>query len=155
MADNIVASVSRFLTPELIGKLTSAANLDRNVGQRAATAIVPAILSGLDGVAGTPAVRDNWQMLRRSNPATCWANSSVAPPARHRKRPRGRGRPVNVASRWRARTAHLDACQVPRRRGGTEPNLMGLLTPLIMGVLGRSRKRRVSMPMVLLACSPN
>jgi hypothetical protein len=55
MTDNIVASVSRFLTPELIGKLTSAANLERNVGQRAKAAIVPAILSGLAGVAGTPA----------------------------------------------------------------------------------------------------
>jgi hypothetical protein len=50
MTDNIVASVSRFLTPELIGKLTSAANLERNVGQRAKAEIVPAILSGLAGV---------------------------------------------------------------------------------------------------------
>src|SRR5215472_5106535 len=35
MTDDIVASVSRFLTPELIGKLTSAAGLDRNIGQPA------------------------------------------------------------------------------------------------------------------------
>src|SRR5215813_9778939 len=55
MTDNIVASVSRFLTPELIGKLTSAAGLDRNIGQRATAVIVPAILSGLASVAGTPA----------------------------------------------------------------------------------------------------
>ena len=55
MTDNIITLVSRFLTPELIGKLTSAANLDRNIGQQATAAIVPAILSGLASVAGTPA----------------------------------------------------------------------------------------------------
>src|SRR5690242_710824 len=55
VTDNVVASVLRFLTPELIGKLTSGANVDRNSGQRATAAIVPAILSGLAGVASTPA----------------------------------------------------------------------------------------------------
>src|SRR5262249_61983298 len=52
MTDNIVSTISRFLTPELIGKMASAAGLDRAMAPKATAATVPAILSGLAGGAG-------------------------------------------------------------------------------------------------------
>ena len=52
MAEDIVAAASRFLTPELIGKLATASGLDSKHAQEGVAAAVPAILSGLAGVAG-------------------------------------------------------------------------------------------------------
>ncbi|RPI37298.1 MAG: DUF937 domain-containing protein, partial [Hyphomicrobiaceae bacterium] len=54
MTDNIVSTISRFLTPELIGKMASATGLDRSMAHKATAAAVPAILSGLADVAGRP-----------------------------------------------------------------------------------------------------
>ena len=54
MADNIVAAVSRFLTPELVGKLATASGLDKTLAHEGVTAAVPAILSVLAGVASKP-----------------------------------------------------------------------------------------------------
>ena len=58
MTDNIVSTISRFLTPELIGKMASASGLDRSVTQKATAAAVPAILSGLAGLAGNRPFRE-------------------------------------------------------------------------------------------------
>jgi Bacterial protein of unknown function (DUF937)/PRC-barrel domain len=141
MADNIVASVSRFLTPELIGKLTSAANLDRNVGQRATAAIVPAILSGLAGVAGTPAGSRQLANVVAQQPGDMLGKfvSSLTGSA-----PQTAAKGVDVLSTLLGGGAlglltstlskFLAVGEAPTR------SLMGLLTPLIMGVLGQQQK---------------
>ena len=141
MTDNIVASVSRFLTPELIGKLTSAANLDRNIGQRAVAAIVPAILSGLAGVAGTPAGSRQLANVVAQQPTDMLGNfvNSLTGSA-----PQTAAKGVDVLSTLLGGGAlglltstlskFLGVGEVPTR------SLMGLLTPLIMGVLGQQQK---------------
>jgi len=141
MTDNIVAMVSRFLTPELIGKLTSAANLDRNVGQRATTAIVPAILSGLASVAGTPTGSRQLANVVAQQPTDMLGNfvNSLTGSA-----PQTAAKGVDVLSTLLGGGAlglltstlskFLAVGEVPTR------SLMGLLTPLIMGVLGQQQK---------------
>ena len=52
MTDNIVSTISRFLTPELISKMASATGLDRTMAHKATAAAVPAILTGLADMAG-------------------------------------------------------------------------------------------------------
>src|SRR5262247_2104411 len=51
MTDNIVSTISRFLTPELISKMASATGLDRTMAHKATAAAVPAILTGLADMA--------------------------------------------------------------------------------------------------------
>ena len=141
MTDNIVASVSRFLTPELMGKLTSAANLDRNIGQRATAAIVPAILSGLASVAGTPAGSRQLVDVVAQQPTDMLGNfvSSLTGSA-----PQTAAKGMDVLSTLlgggalglltSALSKFLAVGETPTR------SLMGLLTPLIMGVLGQQQK---------------
>jgi len=141
MTDNIVTSVTRFLTPELIGKLASAANLDRNIGQRATAAIVPAILSGLANVAGTPAGPRQLASAVAQQPSDMLGNivSSLTGSA-----PQTAAKGMDVLSTLLGGGAlglltstlskFLAVGEAPTR------SLMGLLTPLIMGVLGQQQK---------------
>jgi hypothetical protein len=141
MTDNIVALVLRFLTPDLIGKLTSAANLDRNIGQRAAAAIVPAILSSLASVVGTPAGSRQLANVVAQQPSDMLGKfvSSLTGSA-----PQTSAKGVDVLSTLLGGGAlglltstlskFLAVGEAPMR------SLMGLLTPLIMGVLGQQQK---------------
>lgn len=54
MATNLVSIVMQFLTPDMIAKIASALGLDRATAQKAIGGAVPAILSGLAGVASAP-----------------------------------------------------------------------------------------------------
>ena len=141
MTDNIVGLVSRFLTPELIGKLTSAANLDRNVGQRATGAIVPAILSSLASLAGTPAGQRKLGNVVAQQPSDVLGNIvSGLTGAASQTAAKG----VDVLSTLLGGGAlglltstlskFLAVGEAPTR------SLMGLLTPLITGVLSQQQK---------------
>ena len=141
MTDNIVTSVSRFLTPELIGKLTSAANLDRNVGQRATAAIVPAILSGLAGLAGTAAGPRQLANAVAQQPSDMLGNlvSSLtgAAPQTAEKGMQGLSALLGggaLGLLTSTLSKFLGVGEAPTR------SLMGLLAPLIMGVLGQQQK---------------
>jgi hypothetical protein len=54
MATNLVSLVMQFVTPDMIAKIASALGLDREAAQKAIGGAVPAILSGLAGVASAP-----------------------------------------------------------------------------------------------------
>lgn len=51
---DIVSTITRFLTPEFVEKISSAADLDRASGQMAVESVVPAILSGLVDLVDKP-----------------------------------------------------------------------------------------------------
>jgi hypothetical protein len=54
MPINLPALVTRFLTPETIGRIASALGIDRNIAQTAVNAAVPSLLAGLGNVAAQP-----------------------------------------------------------------------------------------------------
>jgi Bacterial protein of unknown function (DUF937) len=54
MAVNLVSLVMQFLTPDMIGRISNALGLDRNLVQAAINAAVPGLLAGLGGVAAQP-----------------------------------------------------------------------------------------------------
>ena len=51
MAVNLVSLVMQFLTPDMIGRITSALGLDRKITQTAIGAAVPALLAGFSNIA--------------------------------------------------------------------------------------------------------
>ena len=54
MPENLISAISRFLTPDLIGKLASTTGIDPTSAQKATEASVPAILGALMNLAGQP-----------------------------------------------------------------------------------------------------
>ena len=54
MSINFVSLVSQYLTPALIGRISSALGIDRTLVGKAIIALAPALLRTLAGVASTP-----------------------------------------------------------------------------------------------------
>jgi sporulation protein YlmC with PRC-barrel domain len=140
MANSIISTVSRFLTPEIIGKLASASGLDRSVTQTAVDAAVPSILSSLAGLVSRPNGARQLANAVAQQPTDMLANigSSLTGSALTGERGTsllssllGSG-PLGALTSTVSR--FLGVGEGPMRM------LMGLLTPLIMGVLGREQR---------------
>jgi hypothetical protein len=54
MAINLVSPVMDFLTPDMIGRISSALGLDRSAAQSAINSTVPSLLAGFSNVAAQP-----------------------------------------------------------------------------------------------------
>jgi hypothetical protein len=140
MANSIMAAVSRFLTPELVGKLASASGLDRSLTQTAVAAAVPSILSALTGLVAQPSGARQLAIAVAEQPANILANIASSPTgstltgeegARLLSSLLGSG-PFGVLTSTVSK--FLGVGESPMRM------LIGLLTPLIMGVLGREQR---------------
>jgi Bacterial protein of unknown function (DUF937)/PRC-barrel domain len=140
MANSIMAAVSRFLTPELVGKLASASGLDRSLTQTAVGAAVPSILSALAGLVGQPSGARQLANAVAEQPANILAGIASSPTGSTLTGEEGArllssllgGGPFGVLTSTVSK--FLGVGESPIRM------LIGLLTPLIMGVLGREQR---------------
>jgi Bacterial protein of unknown function (DUF937)/PRC-barrel domain len=142
MTDNIVSTISRFLTPELIGKMASATGLDRSVAHKATAAAVPAILSGLADVAGRPGGARQLANAVAEQPTDLLG--SIANSLSGAAQMADKGTSI-LSSLLGGGMSGLLASTVGKFLGvgeGPMRSLMGLLTPIIMGVLGREQRSR-------------
>ena len=140
MTDNIVSTISRFLTPELIGKMASASGLDRSVTQKATAAAVPAILSGLAGLAGKPGGARQLASAVAEQPTDLLGNIASMLGGSAQMADKGGGL---LSSLLGSGVSGMLASTVGRFLGigeGPMRTLMGLLTPVIMGILGREQR---------------
>jgi Bacterial protein of unknown function (DUF937)/PRC-barrel domain len=140
MANGIMAAVSRFLTPELVGKLASATGLDRSLTQTAVGAAVPSILSALTGLVAQPSGARQLANAVAEQPANILASIAGSPTGSTLTGEDGArllssllgGGPFGVLTSTVSK--FLGVAESPMRM------LLGLLTPLIMGVLGREQR---------------
>jgi hypothetical protein len=140
MASSILSTVSRFLTPEIIGKLASASGLDRSVTQTAVGAAVPSILSALTGLVSQPNGARQLANAVAQQPTDILANigSSLTGSALTGEKGTSLlssllgGAPLGMLTSTVSK--FLGVGEGPMRM------LMGLLAPLIMGVLGREQR---------------
>ena len=140
MTDNIVSTISRFLTPELIGKMASASGLDRAVTQKATAAALPAILSGLAGLAGRPDGARQLASAVAEQPTDLLGNIASMLGGSAQMAEKGGGL---LSSLLGSGASSMLASTVGRFLGigeGPMRTLMGLLTPVIMGILGREQR---------------
>lgn len=139
MAHDIVSAVTRFLTPEVVGKIASASGVDSSMAGKAISAAVPTILSGLAALAARPgggrriadAVAD-----QRFDVGSLVGN--LAAPAKLADTGNGL-----LSSLLGGGTLGNLASTIGKFLGiseGSTRTLMGLVTPLIMGVLGREQR---------------
>ena len=140
MTDSIVSAISRYLTPEVIGKLASASGLDGAMAQRAVAAAVPSMLTGLADVAAKPggarqlanAVADQPSDLLGSIGSSFTGSAQMAD--------KGTGL---LSSLLGSDASGMLASAVAKFVGikeGSVRTLMGLLTPVIMGFLGNAQR---------------
>jgi Bacterial protein of unknown function (DUF937)/PRC-barrel domain len=140
MTDNIVSTISRFLTPELIGKMASATGLDRSMAHKATAAAVPAILSGLADVAGRAGGARQLANAVAEQPTDLLGSLVNSLTGAQQMADKGSGL---LSSLLGGGMSGLLASTVGKFLGiGESPMrmLMGLLTPIIMGVLGREQR---------------
>jgi uncharacterized protein YjeT (DUF2065 family) len=140
MTDNIVSTISRFLTPELIGKMASATGLDRSMAHKATAAAVPAILSGLADVAARPGGARQLANAVAEQPTDLLGSLVNSLTGAQQMADKGSGL---LSSLLGGGMSGLLAATVGKFLGiGENPMrmLMGLLTPIIMGVLGREQR---------------
>ncbi len=136
---NIMSAVSRFLTPEVVGQMASAAGLDASVAQKAMTAAVPSILSTLAEVADKPGGARMLAKAVSEQPADLLGNIASSFTGSAQMAEKGTGL---LSSLLGGGALGILTSTVAKFLGigeGSMRTLMGLLTPVIMGVLGREQ----------------
>jgi hypothetical protein len=137
MTDNIVSAISGYLTPETIGKLASLTGLDGSLAQRAVAAAVPSMLSGLADVAAKPGGARQLANAVADQPADILSNlaSGSAQTAE-----RGTGVLSSLLGGGAFGMLVSAVAKFAGIREGSVRTMMGLLTPVIMGVLGQKQR---------------
>jgi Bacterial protein of unknown function (DUF937)/PRC-barrel domain len=140
MAEDIVAAASRFLTPELIGKLATAAGLDGKHAQEGVSAAVPAILSGLAGVAGkADGARQLASVISQQSPDMLRSLAGGLADLTPQLAEKGSGM---LSTLLGGGALPMLTSALSRFLGVSDASartLVAMLTPMIMGVLGRTQ----------------
>jgi uncharacterized protein DUF937/PRC-barrel domain protein len=140
MTENLVSAISRFLTPEMIGKMASVSGLDRSTTQSAAGAVVPAILSGLTDLAAKPGGARQIADAIAEQPAGMLSNLAQALGGASMPAEKGTGLLSSLLGGGVLNTLVSTLSRFVGIGEGSTRTLMGLLTPVILGVLGREQR---------------
>jgi len=138
MATNLVSYIMQFLTPDLIGRIAGALGLDRNDTQTGVTAAIPALLAALGSAAAKPGGAQSLvDTIKQQSSAAENFGSMVAT-----------GNPSSFVDKGSSllmsllgshdQSALAGAIGSFARVGQTGGNsLLGMLTPLVMGLIGK------------------
>jgi len=140
MANDIVSAISSFLTPQLLGKLATACGLDQAMVQKAVSAAVPSILNGLARIAGSPGGARQLAAAVADQPTDMLGTIAKSFTGSAQTAEKGTG---VLSSLLGGSTLTALASAVGKFADigdGPARTVMGLLMPLVMGVLGREQK---------------
>jgi len=140
MTDSIITAVSRFLTPEVIGKMASATGLDGVTAQKAADASVPAILGGLADLAAKPGGARQLASAVAEQPAGLLSTLTNAIGGNAQLQEKGSSVLASLLGGGALGTLVSSVGKFAGIGEGSARSLMGLLTPLVLGVLGREQR---------------
>jgi len=141
MTNDIVSTISRYLTPEIVGKLAAATGLDSATAQKAVAAAVPALLSCLAGIAARPGGARQLATAVADQPTDILGSMATGLTGTAQMAERG----TSLLSSLLGGGGSLGmlASAVSKFVGtgeGSTRTLMGLLMPVIMSVLGREQR---------------
>jgi hypothetical protein len=139
MSDTLVSAISRVLTPELVGKMASASGLDRGTTQSAVSAFVPAILNGLCDLAAKPGGARQIVDAVAEQPAGMLSNLAAALSG-PQSADKGSGILATLLGGGVLNTLVSTLSRFVGIGEGSARTLMGLLTPVVLGVLGREQR---------------
>ena len=138
---NIVSLITQFITPEMVGRVSTALGIDRSTLQKAVGAGVPGILAALSSLVARPAgalkvenaVNDQQPGLLSS------IGSMLGTPQQSTMLDQGLG---SLSSLLGGNTTSALTSALSRYAGVGDTggkNLLGLLAPVVMGVLGQQQ----------------
>jgi Bacterial protein of unknown function (DUF937)/PRC-barrel domain len=140
MTDNIVSTISRFFTPELISKMASATGLDRTMAHKATAAAVPAILTGLADTAAKAGGARQLANAVAEQPSELLGNIANSLSGAQQMADKGASQLSGLLG---GAVPGMLASTIGRFLGigeGSMRTLLGLVTPIILGVLGREQR---------------
>ena len=140
MATSIVSALSRILTPDVIGKIAAAAGLDRVLAQPAIAATVPAILSALTGLTDRPGGARQLADAVARQPADVLSSIANGRVGSAEMANRGTGLLTSLLGGGALGTLAATLARFAGIGEGSTRSLMGMLTPVIMGVLGNEQR---------------
>jgi Bacterial protein of unknown function (DUF937)/PRC-barrel domain len=140
MTENLVSAISRFLTPEMIGKMASVSGLDRSTTQSAVGACVPAILNGLADLAAKPGGARQISDAIAEQPTGMLSNLAQTLGGASMPAERGTGLLSSLFGGGVLNTLVSTLSRFVGIGEGSTRTLMGLLAPVILGVLGREQR---------------
>jgi len=141
MAVNLVSLIMQFITPSLVSKMGGALGIDRDQAQKAVGLGIPAILAGLANTAAKPQNQQRLSDVMAQQSTTLdQAKSAIND---------GRAGPLTetgnnlLSSLLGGDTLNTLAGAVGRFAGidpGTTKSLLGMLAPLVAGVVGQQQR---------------
>lgn len=140
MSDNLVSAISRFLTPELIGKMASVSGLDRGTTQSAVGASVPAILSSLADLAAKPGGARQLTDMIAEQPSGMLSNLAQTLGTSSMPAEKGEGMLSSLLGGGVLNTLVSTLSRFVGIGEGSMRTLLGLLAPVVLGVLGREQR---------------
>jgi sporulation protein YlmC with PRC-barrel domain len=140
MTDNLVSAISRFLTPDLIGKMASLSGLDRGTTQSAVGACVPAILSSLADLAAKPGGARQLADTIAEQPSGMLSNLAQTLGTGSLSAEKGSGMLSSLLGGGVLNTLISTLSRFVGVGEGSTRTLMGLLAPVVLGLLGREQR---------------
>jgi hypothetical protein len=142
MAENLVALVTRFLTPDMIAKIASALGLDSSAVQKAIGGSIPAILAGLAGVASKPGgPRQLSNAVAQQSPGVLDNLMNVVGGAGQKAFVDGGANMLSSLLGGGTMSALASGLGKFAGISGTASNsLLGMLGPMVLGVLGKQQR---------------
>ena len=141
---NLVSLAQQFLTPELIAKIASALGVDRSLIGKAVTALIPTLLGSLAGLSSTQdGAKKLAHAIGQQDPGTLDSLSSALGGSGQQALTDGGINSLN--SLLGGSTVRNVAGALGKYAGiGQSPtwSLIGMLTPAILGLLGKQKKEQ-------------
>lgn len=138
MATNLVSLIMNFLTPDMIGRIGSALDIDGNKVETAAGAGVPGLLAGLSGVAASPGGAQKLVDAARAESGTLGKLGDMLEGDRH-SGVVARGSHL-LESLLGARDQNALTEAIGRFAGlghSSSGSLLGMLAPIVLGTIAR------------------
>jgi hypothetical protein len=138
MATDLISSIQRFLTPELIGKLADGLGHDRTTIGQGVAAGVPAILAALIGVADTPdGAQKIANVVRQSSVSLDEIKDSLGSRTEQKSiADHGASVLSTLLGSGTMKTLSNALGQYAGLGESSGKSLLGMLAPLVLGVLG-------------------
>ena len=141
MATDLIASIQRLLTPDLIGKIGAGLGYDRETVNRAVAAGIPAILAALAGAAGKPdGAQKISNVLQQSSVTLDEVKDSFGGAEQKSIADHGAGVLSTLLGSGTMKTLSNAVGEYVGAGEGSAKSLLGLLAPLVLGVLGQKQR---------------
>ena len=143
MASNLISEVSQFLSPEIVARIASALGLDKTSTEKAVVAAVPALLASLISLVSKPAgaAKLNDAVAKQEPGVLSSLASVIGQPGQKALMDNGASALSSLLGGNAVSGLDAALAKYAGLGGGGAKSLVGLLGPVVLGVLGHEQRR--------------